>query len=180
MKNKNIPIFGAGALLGALGVVAAVSVAGRGAQAQGATGYQPSAGEQKQAERAILRITGDWPRALVQSDRRGVERIVSRGTAHFIESDGRQYDRAGYLVSRTQNAGEIRSVAYTHRQVRVLAPNVAVMWGRSVVNGDRRLSVSNIFMRQNGEWRLVHGHLTPANADPNWAKTRMNPVRFPR
>lgn len=138
------------------------------------------------ATQAVLELTGTWPRALVENDMKALENILAPGEAHFIESDGQQYDRASYLESRTKNVGAITGVTYTDRYVRELG-DVAVMTGHSVVTRQNdgqssvhHFSVSDVFARQSdGQWKCILGQMTPAQAPAPDAPSR-NRVEFSR
>lgn len=124
----------------------------------------PALSGDDEVEQALLAVTDDWPRVLVEADLEGLARIVAGADTVFIEADGTPYDWPAY-AERVARGG-IEMVEYTHRSVRRLGADAAVLTGRSVVersgDGARHVfGVTDVFVRGTEGWRVMLGQMTP-------------------
>lgn len=134
-------------------------------------------------EMRLIRVTDDWPRALVQRDIPAVERIIAPSNVLFIESDGVHMNREQYLARISK--AELSAVEYTYRKARLFG-EIGLVIGRSIVSGKKNgkaykqtYDITNVFQKQpDGKWRLVSGHMTPETATSNLPV--LNPIKYPK
>lgn len=63
-------------------------------------------------EQEVLRLTGEWPRILVEKDMAGLDRLLASDVL-FVEGDGEVYDRARYAARVRDAAPCARSTTRT-------------------------------------------------------------------
>ena len=122
-------------------------------------------------EKQILKLEDDWARALKTKDRQILDTIVA-GNFTFIEPDGTVKNRDEYLVDRSSDITDIESFELADLKVSVFE-NCALTSGVSKITERRQgkryrfsLRWKELWLKDNGSWRVVASQATPVN--PDW------------
>jgi ketosteroid isomerase-like protein len=122
-------------------------------------------------EKRILKLEDDWARALKTKDKPLLGSIVAPNFT-FIEPDGTVKNRDEYLADRSSDVVDIESFELADLKVSVFE-NCALTSGVSKITERRQgkryrfsLRWKELWLKENGSWRVVASQATPVN--PNW------------
>src|SRR5688572_11566925 len=116
-------------------------------------------------EEELMSVARDWDRAMVRNDADAIGQYMADDWT-IVGSDGRMSDKAAFL-------GLVRSGALSHDvmesedfRIRIYG-DAAVVLARGISGGNYRGQLfreveqsSNVFVRQQGQWRCVLTHLS--------------------
>ena len=119
-------------------------------------------------EKQILKLEGDWARALKTKDSQLLNAIVASNFT-FIEPDGTVKNRDEYLADRSSDIADIESFELADLKVSVFE-NCALTSGVSRITERRQgkryrfsLRWKELWLKDNGHWRVVASQATPVN-----------------
>jgi ketosteroid isomerase-like protein len=120
-------------------------------------------------EKQILKVEDDWARALKTKDRQLLDAIVAWNFT-FIEPDGTVKNRNEYLADRSSDIADIELFELADLKVSVFE-NCALASGVSKITERRQgkryrfsLRWKELWLKDNGNWRVVASQATPVNA----------------
>jgi ketosteroid isomerase-like protein len=117
------------------------------------------------AVQELIRVEEEWNRAMVQNDAATITRYMADDWT-IIGTDGRVSDKAAFL--RLVESGALTHDVMEADEVKVrVYGDAAVVMARAVSGGKYRGQpfrvverVSDVFVRQGGQWRCVLTHLS--------------------
>jgi ketosteroid isomerase-like protein len=117
----------------------------------------------------ILAIENQWATAIERQDAAAFDRLAAEDF-QFIDEDGRALDRAQYIAARSHNPEKVESAVQDQIEVRQYG-DTAIATGRSIIRGTRarkpfvyRFRWTDVYVRRDGRWQAVSGHLNPSAA----------------
>ena len=127
---------------------------------------QPNTGLEPAVRAEILALENQWATAIERKDAAAFERLAAEDF-QFIEEDGRVLDRAQYIAARSHNPENVESAVQDEIEVRQYG-DAAIATGYSTIRGTRggvsfvyRFRWTDVYVRRDGRWQAVSGHLTP-------------------
>lgn len=118
-----------------------------------------AAGEEAIA--AIQAADDERAAAMISGDRARLEAIFS-ADLRYIHSNGNIDTKASFIEALTSNRSDYQVIDSEQRDIRLIAPNVALVSGRSrikvVSNGnslDLYLGHLSVYREENGQWRFI-------------------------
>jgi Domain of unknown function (DUF4440) len=131
---------------------------------------------ERQRADAVMAVKLSWPLAIRTKDAALLDRILARDFT-LREPDGTLYRRAGYIRARVESRERVVSVRYENVVLQFFGP-LAVLTYRNVLDhvaasgrpDTLSLTWADIFVQENGQWRIGASHLidervTPGSAD---------------
>jgi len=135
----------------------------------GNTSSQPLS--DKETEKIIMGLEDQWAEALRTDNKALFDKILANNFT-FIDPDGQVRDRASYLKDRSVNDRQTDSFEIADLKVTPYG-NAALVSGLSTAKEIRngkiyrfRLRWKELWIQENGQWKVVSGQGTPVN--PNW------------
>ena len=122
-------------------------------------------GDQASDERELTQLVNDLDAALVKQDIAFLERVLDQDYMHY-RPHGDVENRAQYLEDRKSGRVHFDSLVADEIKVRVYG-DTAIVTYRSTAKGkdqdgaiDEQRRWTRVFVRKNGQWKLVHGQGT--------------------
>ena len=120
-------------------------------------------------EEQLKKIEQDWANAYVKRDTAFVEKITS-GDFEFIGPDGNMVGKAEYVKSMNGDT-VFTGFKVDELKIRVYG-DTAVVLGLATISArtkgedeSGRYSFTDVFVKEQGEWKAVSGHVTPVAKD---------------
>lgn len=119
---------------------------------------------------AIMRLKKDLPLAMQTKDASLFDRILARDFTFRAEDEF--YERAGYIRNRVERPQTVSSAQYENLVLQLFG-DVAVLTYRNIVKvndaigrvGTYHMSWADIYVKENGEWKIGAIHLIEARVD---------------
>ena len=118
------------------------------------------------AEEEVLAAEDERNRATVAGDHVTLDRLTADEYIH-ARGNGEVMDKTAYLNGYRQKTRSWRRLDYDERNVRLIAPDVAVVHGRTTIdrtNGNDVYSgpssFTHVWVRRNGQWQIISAHYT--------------------
>ena len=122
-------------------------------------------GDQATDERELTQLVKDLEAALVKTDMAFLEKVLDQDYSHF-RPHGNVENHAQYLEDRKTGQVVFDSLVADDIKVRVFG-DTAIVTYRSTAKGkdqdgaiDEQRRWTRVFVRKNGQWKLVHGQGT--------------------
>jgi ketosteroid isomerase-like protein len=122
-------------------------------------------GDQASDERELTQLVKDLNAAIVKPDIAFLERVLDKDYVHY-RPHGNVENRAQYLEDRKTGHVDFDSLVADDIKVRVYG-DTAIVTYRSTAKGkdqdgaiDEQRRWTRIFVREDGQWKLVHGQGT--------------------
>lgn len=116
----------------------------------------------------VLAVDGARLAALLAADRPALDATLAK-TLRYVHSNGLTQDRASYLDAAVGGAMTYTAITPVQQQVRVLAPQVALVTGSNrvavVLNGkplQADVLYTAVYVQEDAAWKLTAWQSTPA------------------
>jgi ketosteroid isomerase-like protein len=120
-----------------------------------------------QTDESLVRFADAFDRAQLDKDEAALERMVSDDLV-FIDRSGKRQGKREFIAGWTAEGDSFDPVALVDRVVRQMGPDAGLVSAEAVLSGvsggarfSSRFRYSDVFRREQGEWRAVHIQVTP-------------------
>lgn len=122
-------------------------------------------GDQASDERDLTQLVKDLNAAIVKPDIAFLEKVLDKDYVHF-RPHGNVEDRAQYLEDRKTGHVDFDSLVADDIKVRIYGDTAIVTYRSTAKGKDQDGAIAEqrrwtrVFVRENGQWKLVHGQGT--------------------